>query len=42
VEIIPITLEKTNLGGLKAGDRVNLECDILGKYVYNWVVQGRK
>jgi riboflavin synthase len=42
VELIPITLEKTNLGGLKAGDRVNLECDILGKYVYNWVVQGRK
>jgi len=41
-EIIPLTLEKTNLAGLKPGDRVNLECDILGKYVYNWVVQARK
>ncbi len=41
-ELIPLTLEGTNLGRLRAGDRVNLECDMLGKYVYNWVVTGRK
>ena len=36
-EIIPLTLEGTNLGRLRAGDRVNLECDMLGKYVYNYL-----
>jgi riboflavin synthase len=33
VQIIPFTWEHTNLRGLKKGDLVNLECDILGKYV---------
>ena len=33
VQIIPFTWEHTNLRILKTGDRVNLECDILGKYV---------
>ncbi len=33
VSIIPHTLEITSLGGLKAGDKVNLEVDIIGKYV---------
>jgi riboflavin synthase len=37
VEIIPITLTESNLGTLRGGDRVNIECDILGKYVYNWI-----
>jgi riboflavin synthase len=37
VEIIPLTLERTNLGRLRPGDAVNLECDILGKYVYNYI-----
>ena len=36
-ELIPLTLEGTNLGRVRAGDRVNLECDMLGKYVYNYV-----
>jgi riboflavin synthase len=31
--IIPHTFEVTALGGKKAGDRVNLEADMLGKYV---------
>jgi riboflavin synthase len=35
VELIPLTLEKSNLTGLKPGHLVNLECDIFGKYVYN-------
>lgn len=33
VWIIPHTLENTNLGDLSPGDRVNLEFDILAKYV---------
>lgn len=41
VELIPITLEKSNLGDLKRGKEVNLECDILGKYVYNWTNRGK-
>jgi riboflavin synthase len=37
VELIPITLENSNLGDLKRGDSVNIECDMIGKYVYNWI-----
>jgi len=33
VAIIPHTLEKTTLKNLKAGDLVNIETDILGRYV---------
>jgi riboflavin synthase len=33
VWVIPHTLEKTNLGSLRPGDRVNLEFDVLAKYV---------
>jgi len=33
VMVIPYTLEHTSLKGLKKGDRVNLECDMIGKYV---------
>jgi len=33
VNLIPHTLQHTNLGALKAGDVVNLETDILGRYV---------
>jgi len=33
VGLIPTTLEVTTLGGLRVGDRVNLETDILAKYV---------
>ena len=33
VALIPYTLEHTNLGAVKVGSRVNLEFDILGKYV---------
>ena len=31
--IIPHTLNATNLGGKGVGDKVNLEVDIMGKYV---------
>jgi riboflavin synthase len=33
VALIPHTLERTNLGDLRPADDVNLEADILGKYV---------
>ena len=33
VSIIPHTTMKTNIGRLQTGDRVNLEFDMLGKYV---------
>ena len=33
VNIIPHTLTRTTLAGLKAGDEVNIETDIIGKYV---------
>lgn len=33
VQIIPFTWEHTNLHARRVGDRVNLECDMLGKYV---------
>jgi len=40
-EIIPLTLQGTNLGDLRSGEPVNLECDMVGKYAYNWFSQGR-
>ena len=33
VAIIPYTFQHTNFGGLCAGNEVNLEFDILGKYI---------
>lgn len=33
VMIIPFTWAHTNLSSLRVGDRVNLECDMVGKYV---------
>lgn len=33
VNVIPHTLKATTLGGLKPGDRVNLEIDLLARYV---------
>jgi riboflavin synthase len=35
--IIPFTYEHTNLSSLKLGDPVNIECDILAKYVERFV-----
>ena len=33
VALIPYTLEITNLGDLRPGDRANIEFDIIGKYI---------
>lgn len=37
VAIIPTTWEMTTLSGLKTGNGINLEFDILGKYVVNYL-----
>jgi riboflavin synthase len=33
VSLIPETLERTTLGEAKVGDRLNVECDVVAKYV---------
>ena len=33
VSLIPETLERTNLGALAPGDRINVESDVVAKYV---------
>jgi riboflavin synthase len=37
VAIIPYTYEHTNFKHIKAGDRINLEFDVIGKYVQAWL-----
>ena len=37
VSIVGFTRENTTLGGVKAGDAVNLEADIIGKYVEQFI-----
>jgi riboflavin synthase len=41
VSLIPETLERTNLGTAQAGTRVNLEVDVLAKYVERLVTTAR-
>ena len=38
VAIIPFTLEHTNLQGRRVGDKVNIETDLIGKYVHSFLV----
>jgi riboflavin synthase len=33
IMVVPFTMQHTNLGRVKIRDRVNLECDMVGKYV---------
>ena len=33
VQLVPYTIDHTNIRRAKTGDRVNLECDLVGKYV---------
>ncbi len=33
VSLIPETLERTNLGGAEPGRKINVECDVIAKYV---------
>jgi riboflavin synthase len=39
VEVIPHTLASTNLQLLRIGQRVNIELDLIGKYLYNFQKQ---
>lgn len=39
VNIIPYTLEATIFGESKPGDLVNIECDIIGKYVEKFMME---
>lgn len=38
VSLIPETLERTTLGSVKPGDRLNVECDVLARYVQRQVL----
>lgn len=40
ITLIPFTLQKTTLLNKRVGDRVNMESDILGKYVESLLEQG--
>ena len=40
--IIPHTAMITTIGGKKAGDEVNLEADIIGKYVHRFLNRGQE
>jgi riboflavin synthase len=40
VWLIPETLERTNLSSKKAGDLINLEVDVLAKYVERLLAKG--
>ncbi len=42
IEVIPFTIESTNLKYLKAKDKINIETDIIGKYFYNWYNMQRR
>ena len=42
VSLIPETLQRTNLGRADTGDRVNLEVDVLAKYVEKLIQVGRE
>ncbi len=37
VSLIPETLERTAFGEVAAGDRINVECDVVAKYVHRLV-----
>ena len=37
ISLIPHTMEHTVLGGKGPGDRVNIECDMIGKYVAHFL-----
>jgi riboflavin synthase len=41
VNIIPYTLAETTFGALRVGKPVNIECDVIGKYVEKLVTGKR-
>ena len=41
VALIPVTLARTNLGALRPGQKVNVETDLIGKYVAKVLATGK-
>jgi riboflavin synthase len=41
VVVIPVTAERTTLGHKRIGDQVNIEVDIIGRYVKRFIQQGQ-
>jgi len=41
VAIIPFTLQHSNLQGRRVGDKVNIETDLIGKYVHSFLAKRR-
>ena len=41
VALIPHTLEHTNLSNKDIGDSVNIETDIIGKYIYQFISENK-
>lgn len=39
VAVIPFTLQHTNLQGRRVGDKVNVETDLIGKYVHSFLMK---
>lgn len=42
ISLIPHTLEKTTLASLKVGNKVNIEVDLLGKYIEKLLSKGQE
>jgi len=42
VSLVDFTLQHTNLGGLRSGNRVNVEFDIVGKYINRRIVTNKR
>jgi len=40
ISLIPATMEKTTMGDKKIGDNVNIECDVLARYIYGMIKAG--
>lgn len=41
VAVIPETVSRTNIQHIKVGDDVNIECDVIGKYIERFLVPWR-
>ncbi|MDD3731477.1 MAG: riboflavin synthase [candidate division Zixibacteria bacterium] len=42
VNLIPHTVNVTTVGGLRTGDRINMEFDLIGKYIARFISRGKK
>ncbi|MFQ5636373.1 MAG: riboflavin synthase [bacterium] len=42
ISLIPHTLQKTTLADLKVGNKVNIEVDLIGKYIESLMLKGKK